>query len=130
VEFHQGYAATVVAASKGYPDAYEKGKQINIKKKEEGTIIFHAGTSKKSSTAPLLTSGGRVLAVTGTSHSLQDAVNKAYSALKHIEFDGMFYRNDIAHRYFPRCLSVWSSKHKQKPKHGTKKGLFPVQASQ
>lgn len=75
----------------------------NIKKKKNSsfnysdTIIFHAGTSIKE--GKLVTSGGRVLAVTGVASTLRNAVDKAYECVKSISFDKMYFRKDIAHRY-------------------------------
>jgi hypothetical protein len=68
------------------------------------TIIFHAGTSFKE--GKLVTSGGRVLAVTGVASTLRNAVDKAYECVKAISFENMYYRKDIAHRYkiFGLCL--------------------------
>ncbi|KAK3828561.1 MAG: phosphoribosylglycinamide synthetase [Benniella sp.] len=93
-----GFAATVVIASGGYPGKYPTGKEITLQKTEEDVIVFHAGTSFKDN--KLLTSGGRVLAATGVAKDLRTAVDKAYSGVKTVAFDGMFYRKDIAHRAF------------------------------
>jgi phosphoribosylamine--glycine ligase len=97
-------AATVIVASGGYPGSYEKGKEIRgIGNGEWGTgdcIVFHCGT--KAADGKILTSGGRVLSVTGMGATLREAVDKAYAGVGKISFDKMFYRKDIAHRAFDR----------------------------
>jgi phosphoribosylamine--glycine ligase len=89
---------TVVAASSGYPGSYEKGKAITgLEAAEEaGGIVFHAGTSNVSE--GLVTSGGRVLAVSALADDLQAAQEKSYAALAKINFEGMYYRKDIGYR--------------------------------
>ena len=96
-------AATVIVASGGYPGSYEKGKVIGGLDAEDGvgTIVFHCGT-KTCEDGSVVTSGGRVLSVTGLGASLRDAVDRAYARVAGISFDGMFYRRDIAHRAFER----------------------------
>ena len=102
-------AATVIIASGGYPGSYEKGKEIRgIGNGEWGTgngesedcIVFHCGT--KTADGKILTSGGRVLSVTGMGATLREAVDKAYAGVGKIAFDKMFFRKDIAHRAFDR----------------------------
>lgn len=94
-------AATVILASGGYPGSYEKGKVIEGLGQDEGEgIVFHCGT--KQDGEKILTSGGRVLSVTGLGATLREAVDNAYSRVKTISFDTMFYRKDIAHRAFER----------------------------
>ena len=63
-------------------------------------VVFHCGT--KSDGGEVLTSGGRVLSVTGLGATLREAVDKAYAGVSKISFDKMFYRRDIAHRAFER----------------------------
>ena len=95
-------AATVVVASGGYPGSYEKGKEISGlgEAAAAGAIVFHCGT--KAADGKVLTSGGRVLSVTGMGATLREAVDKAYAGVGKIAFDKMFYRKDIAHRAFDR----------------------------
>ena len=62
--------------------------------------MFHCGT--KTADVKILTSGGRVLSVTGMGATLREAVDKAYAGVGKIAFDKMFYRKDIAHRAFDR----------------------------
>jgi len=95
-------AATVIIASGGYPGPYEKGKAISGlgEAAAAGAIVFHCGT--KTADGKILTSGGRVLSVTGMGATLREAVDRAYAGVGKIAFDKMFYRKDIAHRAFDR----------------------------
>lgn len=82
-----------VLASKGYPEAYEKGKVISgLDKVDEDIILFHAGTKKENE---ILTDGGRVLSVTTLAHSLEKGRNKIYNNINKIYFEGIQYRKDI-----------------------------------
>ena len=102
VVVNSGAAATVIIASGGYPGSYEKGKAISGLESEGSAdcIVFHCGT--KLSDGEVVTSGGRVLGVTGCGATLREAVDRAYAGVGKISFDGMFYRRDIAHRAFER----------------------------
>jgi len=93
-------AATVIVASGGYPGDYEKGKEIRGLAYDGSALVFHCGT--KAAEGKVLTDGGRVLSVTGCGATLRDAVDAAYDRIAGIEFAGMFYRKDIAHRAFER----------------------------
>ncbi len=95
----RGSSACVVAASGGYPGAYETGKLIqglDRAAQAEGCLVFHAGT--REANGQFLTDGGRVLGVTATGPDLRRAVSRAYAGMKQISFEGMHYRNDIAGR--------------------------------
>lgn len=97
IEWKDDCAVCVVAASGGYPGSYPKGKVIKgIPEAENlpGTIVFHAGTAEKDGT--LVTSGGRVLGITATAGGLEDAIERTYQAVEMIDFDGMYFRKDIA----------------------------------
>ncbi|MDE5655910.1 MAG: phosphoribosylamine--glycine ligase [Muribaculaceae bacterium] len=87
-------AVTVMAVSGGYPGSYPKGKAIGGNLQPEGSIVFHAGTSIDAD-GQLVTSGGRVLAVTSLADSIEAAREKSYKALENIHFDGMYRRGDI-----------------------------------
>ena len=87
-------AVTVIAVSEGYPGSYAKSKIISGNLHPEESIVFHAGTTKNDE-GNLITSGGRVLAVTSLGHDIQEARSKSYCALEDIKFDGMTYRRDI-----------------------------------
>ena len=98
VKTKSGSAICVVLAAKGYPSNYEKGIEINglASIKDPSIQVFHAGTTKKND--HIITSGGRVLAVTGYGDTIQNAIQKTYSAIgkNGVYFDGMQYRKDIA----------------------------------
>lgn len=96
LEWHEGFACCIMLASGGYPSKYEKGKPITgIEEAEklDGVVVFHAGTTIKDN--QLVTNGGRVLGVTATDDSLKGALDKAYAAVKLINFEGVHYRTDI-----------------------------------
>lgn len=91
------YAANVVLASQGYPDAYPKGLPISgIENAEamEGVTVFHAGT-KRAESGSLVTNGGRVLGVSAIGVTLDEALDRAYAAADKIQFEGKYVRRDI-----------------------------------
>jgi phosphoribosylamine--glycine ligase len=95
----QDASVCVVMASGGYPGTIEVGKKItgiDDADKVEGVKVFHAGTSVRD--GEFYTSGGRVLGVTSRAATLQAAVDRAYEAVRKIQFDGAHYRKDIAAR--------------------------------
>jgi phosphoribosylamine--glycine ligase len=97
VEWDLRPSVTVVMASGGYPGKYETGKPIrglDSCSQLEDVHIFHAGT--RSENGGIVTSGGRVLAVTALGDSVNDARARAYDAVTRIEFEGAHYRRDIA----------------------------------
>ena len=98
VEFDPGAACCVILASGGYPTHYEKGKEIVVTDEEKlkGATVYHAGTALKD--GRLVTSGGRVLGVTCTAPSLEEAVKRAYDAASGIAFEGVHFRKDIGAR--------------------------------
>ncbi|GAB1538032.1 hypothetical protein NUACC21_06880 [Scytonema sp. NUACC21] len=98
IAWKQGASATVVAASGGYPGAYEKGKVINGIDRcvELGITVFHAGT--QLSQEQLVTDGGRVLNVTAVGEDFDGALDKVYVGIQNIHFEGMYYRRDIGYR--------------------------------
>lgn len=96
-------AATVVVAAGGYPGSYRKGIPItglDAAAQMADTIVFHAGT--KMSDGGVVSSGGRILAVSALGSDLRTAVNRAYEAVGKIGIEGSHYRKDIAHRAFER----------------------------
>ena len=98
VEFDPGAACCVILASGGYPTHYEKGKEIVVTDEEKlkGATVYHAGTALKD--GRLVTSGGRVLGVTCTAPTLEEAVKRAYDAASGITFEGVHFRKDIGAR--------------------------------
>ncbi|WP_350257759.1 phosphoribosylamine--glycine ligase [Scrofimicrobium sp. R131] len=94
VDFADQASCCVVLASEGYPGQAQVGRPITIDSVEDGyTHVYHAGT--KLDEGQLVTSGGRVLAVTATADTLPQAVERAYQALDHISFEGAQFRRDI-----------------------------------
>jgi phosphoribosylamine--glycine ligase len=97
VVWRSGAAATVVAAAAGYPGSYRKGLVINgvetVASLPE-TVVFHAGT-RRTEDNKLVTTGGRVLAVTGLGDTLPAALKRAYTGIEHIQFEGIYFRRDI-----------------------------------
>lgn len=86
-------ASTVMLVSGGYPEAYEKGKQIHGLEGLEGVIPFHAGTSLND--GHLVTNGGRVIAMSALGDSLSEALAKSNKAAKIVDWEGRYYRTDI-----------------------------------
>ena len=86
-------AVTVMMVAGGYPDSYDKGFPIKGTDTVTESTLFHAGT--KVADGHLVTSGGRVLAVTSRGATMQEALDKSYRSLSGIYFDGMNYRRDI-----------------------------------
>lgn len=94
LEVDERFATCVMAVSGGYPEAYEKGKQITgASTSSEDTMLFHAGT--KMQDGELVSSGGRVIAVTSMGEHMTDALRKSYAKLDELHFDGMYFRKDI-----------------------------------
>ncbi|NXM70095.1 PUR2 protein, partial [Serilophus lunatus] len=91
-------AVTVVMASQGYPGAYPKGLEITglAKAKQLGLEVFHAGTALRD--GRVVTSGGRVLAVTAIGHDVPSALQEANRGVASIHFQGAIYRKDIGSR--------------------------------
>jgi phosphoribosylamine--glycine ligase len=79
--------------SGGYPEAYEKGKEITGIDAIEDSILFHAGAQLKD--AKVVTSGGRVMAITSYGNTYQEAIKKSYQSIEKLHFDKMNYRKDI-----------------------------------
>lgn len=99
LEWDTRAAVCVVMASAGYPGAYEKGKVISGVREAEAlddVCVFHAGTQAVEGNT--LTSGGRVLGVTGLGETIQSARDRAYLGVEKISFEGAFWRGDIADR--------------------------------
>ena len=86
-------ACCVVMASGGYPKSYAKGKVITGLENVKGSFVFHAGTALRD--GEIVTNGGRVLGVTATAPTLDQAIEKAYADVHRISFENAHYRNDI-----------------------------------
>jgi len=97
ITWKKAAAATVVLASEGYPGKYAVDKPIHGLEQAaqlDNVTLFHAGTRYQNE-GQFVTSGGRVLNVTGTGATLHEALQHAYAGVKLIEFDGLYYRTDI-----------------------------------
>ncbi len=86
-------AATVMLVSGGYPEAYEKGKEISGFEEVKDSIVFHAGTSEEN--GKILTNGGRVLAITSFGDTYEQALKKSYQNADKLHFDKMYFRKDL-----------------------------------
>lgn len=100
LKWKQGAACSVALASSGYPEKYEKGREITgIEKAAErkNIVVFHSGTKivRQDLTTKLVTSGGRVLWVTAVGKNLKETLEKTYAAIQKISFKDMHYRKDI-----------------------------------
>ncbi len=98
IEWKPAVSVCVTISAQGYPGNYERNKAISglDLANTDGTIVFHAGTQYKQNR--VLTDGGRVLGVTSTAPDFATAIDRAYQAVRSIDFDGMYYRQDIAQR--------------------------------
>lgn len=93
IEIDSQTAVTVMLVSGGYPEAYEKGKEITGLDKVEHSIVFHAGVN--NSDGKIVTSGGRVMSITSFGSDFKSALNTSYKSIELIKFEGMNYRKDI-----------------------------------
>lgn len=96
VEVSEKAAVTVMLVSSGYPGSFEKAKRITLPETMNQSILFHAGTSTNES-GELVTSGGRVMAITSLAEEKDQALHQAYSTLENIHFEGKVFRKDIGH---------------------------------
>ena len=87
------YAVTTMVVAGGYPETYRKGDVISNLEKIEDAFIFHAGTKEKD--GEIITSGGRVMAFTGTSNTLENAIQKSQKAAITAKYEGKNFRRDI-----------------------------------
>ncbi len=94
IRFDSRSTATVVMVAEGYPDTYRKGDIIEGFSKVDQSFVFHAGTTTDSQNN-IITSGGRVLAITSYGKHLIDAVAFTYKSTKKIDYKGAYYRRDI-----------------------------------
>jgi phosphoribosylamine--glycine ligase len=95
----QGASACVIASSAGYPGSYKTGFPISglsAAGRVPEVQVFHSGSARVGNQT--VTAGGRVLGVTAVGASLEEALNRAYQGLTEIQFEGMYFRNDIGHR--------------------------------
>lgn len=93
IEITDKTATTVMLVSGGYPEEYQKNKQITGLEKVEDSIVFHSGT--KLEDKKVITNGGRVLAITSFGNSIKEALNTSYKNINKISFEKMNFRTDI-----------------------------------
>jgi len=95
IEIDDRVTTTVMMVAGGYPNAYEKDKEISGTESVQDAIVFHAGTHLEG--GRVRTSGGRVIAVTAYGKGLKDALRKSYIGIDQIEFEGKYARRDIGY---------------------------------
>ncbi|KAA1244336.1 phosphoribosylamine--glycine ligase [Aquimarina sp. RZ0] len=93
VEIDTRSAATVMAVSGGYPEAYKKEKEITGIELVSDSLVFHAGT--KLDGENIVTNGGRVIAITSFGNNFKEALEKSYKNIEKLHFDNMYYRKDL-----------------------------------
>jgi phosphoribosylamine--glycine ligase len=93
LEIDERAATTVMLVSGGYPEAYEKGKEISGIDMIKESIAFHAGANLEN--GKIVTSGGRVMAITSYGNTYQEAIKKSYQSIEKLHFNKMYYRKDI-----------------------------------
>ena len=93
LDFDERYCTTVMLVSGGYPEAYEKGKQISGIEAVDDSIVFHAGT--KEMEGQTLTNGGRVIAISSYGNTMKEALSNSMKNAEIIDFDKKYYRTDI-----------------------------------
>jgi len=91
-------AVSVMLVSGGYPDDYQKGKEITGVEHDNDVLLFHAGTSINEQGKPI-TSGGRVIAITALKPTLEQAIETCYKQAGKIHFDGVYFRKDIGKEF-------------------------------
>ncbi len=92
LQISENICSTVMMVSGGYPEAYEKGKNITIDG-QDGDLLFHAGTIESDEN--IVTNGGRVLSASALSHDIQSALDKSYDLVNRVSFDQKNFRTDI-----------------------------------
>ena len=104
MQWRDGFAAMVVLAAEGYPQAAKTGGVITGEALDDPTKVLHAGTALED--GEYVASGGRVLGVVGKGATLEEAVAEAYEVISGIELPGSFYRKDIARPAIEGAISL------------------------
>ncbi|OFY83436.1 MAG: phosphoribosylamine--glycine ligase [Bacteroidetes bacterium RIFCSPLOWO2_12_FULL_35_15] len=92
------FATTVMLVAGGYPEEYKKGDEISGLELVEGSFAFHAGTAQQLATndqQPVVTNGGRVIAITSYGDTMEDALKRSFANAERIQYKGKYYRKDI-----------------------------------
>ena len=98
IKYTDDAAACVILASGGYPESYEKGKEITgLNDVDDDIVVFHSGT--KMQDGKIVTNGGRVLGVCARGKNVEEAANRVYENIDRIKFDKVHYRKDIGRKY-------------------------------
>lgn len=97
VKHSEKAAATVMLVSEGYPGNYPKGRVITGFENVQDSILFHAGTAQKDN--DIVTSGGRVIAITSYGATIQDALKQSYANAGKVNYEGKYYRKDIGYEF-------------------------------
>ena len=93
IEIDERFVTTVMLVSGGYPGTYDKGKSIHGLDSTKGSVLFHAGTKREAD--KVVTSGGRVIAVSSWGSSIKEALDTSYRNAGLLDFEGRYYRTDI-----------------------------------
>ena len=104
LQWRDGFAAMVVLAAEGYPQAAKTGGVISGEALDDPSRVLHAGTKEEN--GEYVAAGGRVLGVVGQGATLEDAVAQAYQIIEGIELPGAFYRKDIARPAIEGAISL------------------------
>lgn len=93
LEIDSRSATTIMVVSGGYPEDYEKGKEITGIENIEDSLVFHAGTKEEN--GKIMTNGGRVLAITSFGENFKEALKTSYKNIDKLHFEKMYFRRDI-----------------------------------
>lgn len=96
-QYTEQHAATVMLVSKGYPDAYEKGKVMTGMEHVKDSMLLHAGTANKD--GQIVTNGGRVIALTSMGKDISEALKTSYRNAELVQYEGKYYRRDIGFEF-------------------------------
>ncbi len=102
LEWSGAFAVTTVLAAHGYPDTPRRDDPIRVPAAPRGVHVFHAATGRDRETGELVTSGGRVLAITGTGNTIEAAAASSRSYAERVSFEGKQFRRDIGWRELER----------------------------